>query len=132
MDESLSRNQRISSGGLQESGSTYEIRSGSQKNGQEYYPRNVPFPFITKKLAVFLQFDVGPIYPAWQFSRATTDGAATLCAAPSQLAWQKKVIRVKFFDKRFIFKNCLNFGLFLSKSPRRGLRTLSRDVSDKL
>jgi hypothetical protein len=64
------------------------------------------------------QFDVGPTYPAWQFSRATIDGAATLCAAPSQLARQKRVIQVKKIDKRFIFKNCLNFGLFLSKSPQ--------------
>jgi hypothetical protein len=63
------------------------------------------------------QPDAGPTYSAWQLSRATTDGAAALCAAPSQLARQKRVIQVNFFDEKFIFKNCLNFGLFLFKSP---------------
>jgi hypothetical protein len=63
------------------------------------------------------QLDAGSTYPAWQLSHATIDGAATFCAASSHLARQKRVIQVNFFDKRFIFKNCLNFGLFLSKSP---------------
>jgi hypothetical protein len=47
---------------------------------------------------------VGPTYPAWQLSRATTDGAAALCAAPSQLARQKKVIQVKKLTKGLFLK----------------------------
>jgi hypothetical protein len=50
------------------------------------------------------QPDAGPTYPAWQLSRASIDGVATLCAAPSRLARQKRVIQMNFFTKGLFFK----------------------------